>query len=121
MNTPAVDYQGSGALQYLRAEMTERREIQLLLPARSTHVTHANVINLSETITITRPLGVSEPDFEARRNLQEIRDASRLRRQLTSADLAATERALDRLRDRCGENVDNWAELLAADLSLHSD
>ena len=67
MGAPAVDVDGSGALQYLRAETAERREIPPLLPDWSPYAAHSNVITLPITIAITRLESISKQGFEARR------------------------------------------------------
>jgi hypothetical protein len=118
MDAPAIDYQGSGALQYLRAEFAERREIHLLLPGWSWYVPNSNSISVDTTIAITR----SQPDFEARRNLQNVQEIIRLSAgRLPAADLEAAQRALERLQARDREDVNAWAAKLGADLSVHND
>ena len=98
MDAPAIDYQGSGALQYLRAEFAERREIHLLLPGWSWYVPNSNSISVDTTLAITRSQG-----------------------RLPAADLEAAQRALERLQARDREDVNAWAAKLGADLSVHND
>jgi hypothetical protein len=118
MSTPAIDYEGSGALQYLRAEAAELRQIHFLLPPWSPYVALSNSVSLSYTITISR----REAEFEARRNLQAIRESFHLGTgQLSSTDLAVAEAALIRLRARQNENAKSWAVGLSTDLSSHRD
>src|SRR5215471_13941023 len=118
MATPAVDYDGSGAAQYLRAETAERREIHLA--EWSPYVEHSNSFVLPRTITITVPL-IVESDFEARKNLKAVAAAIQSGEKLPVADLAAAKAALERLHSRRDENVETWADRLSADLSLHRD
>jgi hypothetical protein len=114
MGAPAIDYQGSGALEYLRAEVLNRQEIHTVLTNWSQYVPHANSI-FEYSFTITQP-------FEARRNLQNVLETVRSRiGQLSAIDIAVAQQALDRLRARGGENVDSWAQSLATDLSRHRD
>lgn len=118
---PAVDYAGSGAIHYLRAELSERREIRFVMAEWSPYVEHRNSFTLPRTITITVPSMV-ESDFEARTNLKAVTDAIRSGvGKLTPTDLAAAERALSRLETRKDEKVETWADRLSADLSLHRD
>jgi hypothetical protein len=121
MVVPAVNYEGSGAIQYLRAEAAERRELHLVLAEWSPYVEHSNSVMLSRTITITVPL-VIERDFEARQNLKAVATAIQSRSEkLTAADLAAAKTALERLESRRNQDVETWADRLSADLSVHRD
>jgi hypothetical protein len=118
---PAVDYEGSGAIQYLRAETAERREIRSVMTGWSPYVEHPNSFTLPRTITITVPSMV-ESEFEARTNLKAVAAAIRSGvEKLTPADLAAAQSALGRLESRNDEKVETWADHLSADLSLHRD
>jgi hypothetical protein len=121
MATPAVDYEGSGAIHYLRADATERCEIRLMLAHWAPYVEDSNAFTLPRTITITVP-SIVKSDFEARENLTALRTAIRLGAdKLTTSDLATAERALERLQSRTNEDVDTWADRLSTDLSLHRD
>ena len=121
MAAPAVDYEGSGAIQYLRAETAERREIPLVLAQWFPFVEQPNSFTLPRTVTITIT-SIVESDFEARKNLKAVTAAVRSGTEiLTAADLAAAKSALERLESRKNENVDTWADRLSADLSLHRD
>jgi hypothetical protein len=119
MAVAAVDYEGSGAIHYLRTEIAERREIHLLLAEWPPYVEHSNSFTLPRTNTIT---SVFKSDFEARKNLHSLTATIRTGAQkLVAADLAAAENALQRLESRKHENVDTWADGLSEDLSLHRD
>jgi hypothetical protein len=114
--TPAVDFQGSGALQYLRAEWAERMEVHHVQWPR--HAAAANVFSLPEKIAFS----TSRTAFNARNNLFALRDVLRSGTALPSTgDLAATDAALKRLQSRSGEDVDLWANSLSTELSSHRD
>jgi hypothetical protein len=115
MGMPALDYQGSGALSYLSAEAMKRYEIQLVLPTWSQYVPQRNRVSQHE-FAITQ-------SFEARRNLQNVIEGvrSHMIPQLSDADWVIAQQALARLRARQGEEIDSWAQALAADLAHHRD
>jgi hypothetical protein len=120
MVTPAVDYEGSGDIHYLRADMAEHRVIRLVMAEWSAYVEHSNSFTLPRTITITVASIIGE--FEARTNLGVVTAAIRSRAEkLTAADLAAAESAFGRLESRKNEKIDIWTDSLSADLSLHRD
>ena len=97
MTVLAVDYEGSGAIYYLRAETAERRELHLVLVEWSPHIEHSNSFTLPRTIAVTVP-SIVKSDFEARKNCNALTAAIRSGAQkLTAADLAAAENALHRL------------------------
>src|SRR5664280_2332040 len=74
---PAVDYEGSGALGYLRAETVDRREIREMAPNWSPYTLLSTELKLSKTITITVPLAVVPQPFDARHNLNTVRTSIR--------------------------------------------
>ena len=122
LSTPAVDFQGSGTLQYLRAEWAENREIHLVLSQWPRYVAVANAFSLSGKITFTVPSTMSGTEFNARGNLFVLRDLLRSGGALPSTDdLTAADAALKRLESRRDEDVDFWANNLSIDLSSHRD
>jgi hypothetical protein len=115
LSTPAVDFRGSGALQYLRAESAERKGLHYVMAQWPRPEGPANVFLLPEKTMFT------VPEFNARSNLLALRDHLRSGALLSTADRAAAAAALQRLESRRGEDVDLWANNLSSELSSHRD
>jgi|SRR6516165_7794803 hypothetical protein len=116
LSTPTVDFQGSGALHYLRSEWAERRELHHVLAQWPRPAKLANVFLLPVSS------GISSTAFDARRNLFALRDLLRSGGALPSTDdLAAADAALKRLESRSDEGVELWADNLSVELSPHRD
>lgn len=122
LSTPIVDFQGSGTLQYLRAEWAERRELYGVRSEWPRQPTAANAFLLPGKIEFTVPSRLSETGFNARRNLIAVRDLLRSgSASLSTDDLLIAEAALRRLESRSNEDTSLWANNLSADLSSHHD
>jgi hypothetical protein len=121
LSTPAVDFQGSGALQYLRAEWAERKELHHVMAQWPRHEGPANVFLLPEWTSFTMASGIWSTEFNARNNLLALRDLVRSAALLSTENLAAADAALKRLQSRMGEDVNLWASNLSNELSSHRD
>jgi hypothetical protein len=117
---PAIDFEGSGALQYLRPEIIHPPAIHSSLSNLPQYVAQANAVILSHVLVLTNLPPHTE--FDARANLLQVRENIRATNALISSDdvLAATE-SLRRLHARENESVEDWAEKLSRDVSAHRD
>ena len=119
LSTPAVDFQGSGTLQYLRAESAEHKELHYVLSQWPRHSAAANTFSLPAFTVASSVWGI---EFNARTNLFVLRDLLRSGGALPSRDdLAAADAALKRMESRRQEDLDHWANNLSHQLSSHRD
>jgi hypothetical protein len=116
---PAIDFEGSGAVQYLRPEIINPPAIHRLLDDLPQFIAQANVVPLSELLVLTQP---STAEFDARKNLQVVQSVVRSDRNIVGPkDVEVATASLRRLRERERESIEDWANRLSRDISSHTD
>jgi hypothetical protein len=116
---PAIDFEGSGAVQYLRPEIINPPAIHRLLDDLPEFIAQANVVPLSELLVLTQP---STAEFDARKTLHLVQSVIRSDQSIVDPkDVDAAAASLRRLRERERESIEDWANRLSRDMSSHTD
>jgi hypothetical protein len=122
MYVATADVEGSGSLaDFVRPEYTTAKEIRLVVSNWTPYIALSNTIALSGKIRITVPADLLGSEFEARGNLQAIRSNIRAGGIIEPDVSRKAEDALQRLKAREKESIENWAESLSKDISSQHD